>query len=55
MMQHQKGSTSGTILVILLVIVVGYVVWHVTTKKNAETNEPAVQLNLGSTEGSDQY
>jgi hypothetical protein len=55
MMQHQKGSTSGTILVILLVIVVAYVVWHVTAKNNEGTNEPAVQLNLGSNNGDSQY
>jgi hypothetical protein len=42
-----KGSTSGTILVILLVIVVGFIVWYVTDNREADQPEPGVEINLG--------
>lgn len=47
MVNYQKGSTSGTILVILLVVVVGFVVWYATSNREMEP-EPAVELNLGA-------
>jgi len=49
-----KGnSTTNAILVIILVLIVGFGVWYVMDRRNAEeaADEPAIELNLG---GSDQ-
>lgn len=48
-MNYQKGNTTNTILVILLVIVAGFVVWYVTirNKQPADTGT-SIDVNLGS-------
>lgn len=48
-MNIQKGSTTNTLLILVLVIIVGFVVWYATAHqvKNEDTSGPSVELNLG--------
>jgi len=42
----QKGNTTNTVLVILLVVVVGFVVWYMTKKTEESKPEPVIEFNL---------
>ena len=47
----QKGNTTNTVLVILLVIIVAFGVWYMTSNNAPETPEPAIELNLENQDG----
>lgn len=48
----QKGNTSNTVLVIVLVVIVAFAVWYMTAQTTGEPQPSSVELNLGSTDTS---
>lgn len=47
-MNSQKGSTTNTILVLLLVAVVGFFVWYVTMRtEKTPDGARGLQINIG--------
>jgi hypothetical protein len=44
----QKGSTTNTILVLLLVVVVGFVVWYATMRHEEQKQDTSgLNINIG--------
>lgn len=46
---QNKGSTSTSVLVVILLVITGFVVWYITTE-NAKEKDPdsSLEINLGS-------
>ncbi|MBP6857732.1 MAG: hypothetical protein KBC11_00845 [Candidatus Pacebacteria bacterium] len=45
-----KGSSSTSILVIILLVITGFVVWYITKEDAKEKSDSAIEMNLGSQE-----
>lgn len=45
---NNKGNTSTSILVIMLLVITGFVVWYITKQDTQEKKDAAIEINLGS-------